>query len=282
MQTKRNLIIQASNQCPCYCPGCYNFPAERRLSTPRLLQFIRAYQAEFGIKKVTISGGDPLFREDLVTILDFLIQSNLSVSLDTVGSTLLNQAHNKALMHALKRIACLGLPLDGLTTSTIQLFRHGINYEESIDAIQFAALQHIPLCINTVVHLGNICEIFPMVSVIEPIQQIFKWQLFQYMPIGPGGSSHRASFAISQSQFDALSDQLHQVSVRSSLQIQPKSLRCRKNQYLLLGYDGILWIPRQTSTSEWDVQQDENERRIIIGSVTEKDIIRRIKDVVKI
>lgn len=218
-------------------------------------------------------------RKDIGYIIDTLLRNGLTVSLDGIGTTLLRHSHDQELIDVLRKINCLGLPLDGMCTSTIELFRHGISYEQSVDAIRFADANQIPICINTVVHRKNIHEILAMRPLIASIPHIKKWQLFQYMPIGPGGYQHRAFFEIERSEFDALAEPLLRNGCREDLHIEMKSLDGRKNKYLLLGSDGLLWIPQQTHENQWDSDRDENDGRVTIGTVEQADIFQRIKEV---
>lgn len=67
----RNLIVQASNQCPCFCPGCYNhFSDNEEAPTADVIRFIHEYRQHTGTHSLTISGGDPLLRPDIVNYLD--------------------------------------------------------------------------------------------------------------------------------------------------------------------------------------------------------------------
>lgn len=278
MKQNRSLIVQVSNRCPCYCPGCYNITSKCEISSHDLIAFVKKYCQIFNASKITLSGGDPLLRNDIEDILEELLNSGIRISIDTVGVTLMKRCRDSSLISVLGRVDYLGLPLDGISDDTICEFRRGLTYSEAIQAIEFSVLNKISVCVNTVVHAKNINEIGHMASLIARNSGIKKWQLFQYMPIGPGGSAHKEYYSIHSEQFENIKGEIMR-TISFDSKVEFKSLRSRKNQYLLIGSDGLVWIPQQTSTAEWNDVYDSNERRLVIGSIYDEDIFEKINEV---
>ncbi|MCR4889195.1 MAG: radical SAM protein [Ruminococcus sp.] len=276
-QYERSLIVQVCNRCPCHCPGCYNIPSKTEIRTSAILRFLEQYKTEFNANKITLSGGDPFLKDDLSFIIDELFTQGWNISLDGIGSTLLKRKGETKLLSSLKKIRFLGLPLDGVNDTTIQLFRNGVHFEECVESIRFASSVEIPICINTVVHAKNIYEIAGIFHVINQIECVKKWQLFQYMAIGPGGISNKKFFSVTEEQFLMIENYCNSIK-ESHIIIEPKSVTHRKNKYLLIGSDGVLWYPNQTLSSEWQTTEDENDQRVILGSIEDRYIIKKIKE----
>jgi len=63
MKKNPRLIITAGK-------GCYQFFGCNLVSTDILLDFIKRYKEKFNLNKITLAGGDPLARNDIVYLLE--------------------------------------------------------------------------------------------------------------------------------------------------------------------------------------------------------------------
>lgn len=260
----KSLIIQCNNSCPCLCPGCYNFFSGGQISCEDIDRFVSEYKEKFGLFKVTLSGGDPLLRKDLTILIDKICDRNISITIDTVGTVFLNKLDNKLLL-SLNKISYLGLPIDGIKDETIQQFRHNTTFEQCIKIIERSQRIAPAICINTVVHSKNLNEILEIATVVNNYPSILKWQLFQFMPIGPGGFANKSRYSIGNTVFEELERTLKGMMFRDSLQVECKSIENRRNKYLILGSDGVLWLPQM------------GPNRKIVGNVSENNIFDRLK-----
>ena len=274
---KRSLIVQASNNCPCFCPGCYNFFSEAEISTTEIIKFLIDYRNYFGVSKITISGGDPLLRKDIISMLDSLLNEKFDITVDTVGLSILQ--YDKALYDCLRRISVFGVPLDGICSDTIGCFRKWVPFEDAENVIRTACLINSNVCINTVLHKKNIHELCSMANVVNSFPNVTKWQLFQYMPIVTRGVSEAKYYSISDNTFDMCIQTIESFRFPRKIKIDFKSLSSRKNRYIMLATDGMLWYPKQSSGKKW-MAEDSNSERIVIGSISEKNILKKLEGVV--
>lgn len=276
----KSLIIQASNRCPCCCPGCYNHFADAEdISTEQIVRFAVGYIHRFETKKVTISGGDPLMRKDIIRLLDDLMSLGIDISVDTVG---LSIVHDRILTDVLKRASVVGLPLDGMTDKTLNTFRPGLQILKLLQVIRIASENGLRICINTVVHAQNAHEISLIAQFVNKTEGVKKWQLFQYMPIGPRGSENAAQYMISNQEFQTVCEQIYQLPFRADVSIECKSMSCRRNRYLLLGADGTVWHPKQTFGDTWETKNEQNSQRVVIGHINDERILDKIAEVIEI
>lgn len=276
----KSLVIQASNRCPCYCPGCYNHFSKVEISTEQILTFALKYKGFFNTKKITLSGGDPLLRNDIVRLIDGLLDMQIEVSVDTVGLELLKR--NSELIRVLKKVNMLGVPLDGITDSTLDSFRKGLFIAETKQVIDVAKNCSMKICINTVVHSKNIHEIIEIAEYIKTVGCVEKWQLFQYMPIGPRGVQNARVYSIPDEKFKSIEKDIVSYIFNNQIKIECKSLASRKNKYIMLGADGFIWYPRQTDKESWDFKNDSNADRIIVGHINNERVFDKLLGVVEI
>ena len=87
------------------------------------------------------------------------------------------------------------------------------------------------------------------------------------MPIGPRGFKNRMKYAIGDDTFHDLVDSISKLDFRASLAVDFKSIEAREDKYLILGADGLLWLPQN------------GPDRVILGSIYDQNIIGGIKRV---
>ena len=87
-----HLNLLGSQSCFIHCKGCYNFSREEKkgktVSTEKIISFLQ-FVYNTGCRKVTLCGGDPLTRKDIVDLLEKIKSIGFKISLDTVGIQLL-------------------------------------------------------------------------------------------------------------------------------------------------------------------------------------------------
>ncbi|WP_028546745.1 radical SAM protein [Paenibacillus taiwanensis] len=278
----RSVQLSGGNKCFVRCPGCYNFFSNKDYLTKDLLHFLFELKERTGIPKITMAGGEPLARWDMPYILRNLKKMGYRINLDTVGLSLIkdveigtNKIVNKIsaedIVHS---VDIIGIPFDGSTDYIINHFRRNLKVNEIIRILEELSLKGANLCINTVVHKNNIDDIINIFNLIKGYQNIKKWQLFQFMPIGPGGYKNRLKYELSDEDFNSLEKILTSFN-NTSIEIQLKSRLNRKNKYLLIDGEGIVWVPQQNNHDYW-LSEDENNERILLGNIAEKDAVNSI------
>jgi MoaA/NifB/PqqE/SkfB family radical SAM enzyme len=289
-----SINISAARACFVRCDGCYNhFGKAPEVRTDTILEFL-ALGHRAGIKNVTLCGGDPLARRDIIHLITEIKALGFRVSLDTVGTALLGAAqtmffgrHHVAKVEpdSLARLVDLiGIPLDGPDNETVALFRIGrVNlFDQLIDTLEILTSAKAAICINTVVHRFNLYELTELVATITRFPSIVKWQLFQFSPIGPLGYHNRQKFRITTEEFVAAVSTARGSAISGGFPgvIEEKTSSRRKYQYLLVDTDGAAWMPRQSSSEEWDELADATDQRIVLGNINNRGDHERILQVV--
>ena len=89
-----SFVFEVTQRCNHDCPHCYNawknpvdYPAGE-LSTDETLAMAGKLLGETGASLVTVTGGEPMLRADIVEIVDFLVDCGVTVNLISNGSLL--------------------------------------------------------------------------------------------------------------------------------------------------------------------------------------------------
>lgn len=270
---KTSLIVSAGRRCFMACKGCYQNFGTTLLETSELVRFVSEFKSRYNLRKITLSGGDPLTRKDIILLIDTLAGLGLSISMDTTGLPIIGK--QKIVFHgdgyvsqinaaSLENVDMLGIPLDGHNTEVINKFRSNITLEDTKKILAKLDLTNISVCINTVVNLNNFLHLQEIYEIIKKFNCVKKWQLFQYSPIGEIAYRNRKKFEITNEMFDFSTRIV--MKNRDAITIEPKSNSFRKRKYILVNSDGQVWTPMYSKGDDF-TKADEGTGKIIFGYV---------------
>lgn len=279
-----HLNIFVSQRCFLYCKGCYSHSREEKcgemLETNKILDFLK-YANKKGIKKLTICGGDPLTRPDILELLKQIKKIGYYISLDTLGTSILKDVKmNSKLMvpqtdaKELARVVdMIGIPIDGSTNEIFSMFRptKGEIVNQQIDICNQLHKYGADICINTVLHKGNADDIFSIAKIINSLEYIKKWQIFEYEPFGKYGKLNRDLFEIKEEKFLEIKSKIE--AEYKDARIQFKNSKLRNKLYILIDNSGDAYISSNCNLKR-------NNRRIVGNIKEEKDwpkIVRYLK-----
>ncbi len=277
-----HLNIFVSQSCFLHCKGCYSFSREeekgQKIPTNILIDFLQFVYDE-GVRKITLCGGDPLTRCDIIALLEKMKEIGFCISMDTVGSAIIKDvAIGKHLIvkqvnaeKIAKLVDMIGIPIDGSTNEIFKRFR-----QTRADLIneQLAICQELNkyganICINTVAHKGNLENAYELAKLVKSLV-VSEWQIFQYEPLGKFGLMNKDIFEITDKQFSDFQSTVLEVFDNDISKLQFKASHNRKNAYMLIDNSGNAWIPssENMSTSKFSYILNDN---VIIGNITNID-----------
>ena len=126
MRDRLSINISVARSCFVRCNGCYNHfgQSDKLVNTSTIIEFLKYAQSK-GITKVTICGGDPLSRPDIISLLEEIKRLGFFINLDTVGTSIIGNVQtvffgqNDIPKIDSKKLASLidliGIPVDGST-----------------------------------------------------------------------------------------------------------------------------------------------------------------------
>ncbi|MCK9923341.1 radical SAM protein [Frankia sp. AgPm24] len=281
---RRSIILTAGNSCFVACPGCYNNFARTLLATPVVHRFAELLHRELGVTKITVGGGDPLTRPDIEDLVSGLREIGLTIHLDTVGTAFLRDAEIRFMGQGtvrrvdieslIRSVDQIGIPLDGSTDDVARRFRRFGSVADQLAILDLMDSVDATVCVNTVVHQGNIDDLESIAEQVECHPAVRRWQLFQFMPSGPLGSRQAASLSVSPADFERAVSTLD--AALPEITVSVKSNSDRKNSYLLIDGAGTLWSPRQQSTPHWS-SDDESPDREVHGWIGDIEVIEVLR-----
>lgn len=270
-----HLNIFVSPKCFCYCSGCYSLSRQEScknpLSSKIIVKFLK-YAFANGIYKVTLCGGDPLTRNDILSLLKKIKKIGFYISIDTMGTTIVRNA--KIGNYTFKKIDVdklveyvdmIGIPIDGTDDKTINYFRNSFTgvYNEQLLICDVLHSKGANLCINTVLNKGNVNEIEKLTVLINNLQYIKKWQFFEFVPSGIVALANRSKFELDKGEFSKCQSYIIDNCTNENLKLEFKTISSRNSLYMLIDNSGYAWIFSENNNKK-------NDRKII-GNIKNKN-----------
>jgi len=175
------VTTRCNNKCPvCLIPFC------RELKDPSLndIKILIDKLVEVGLKKICITGGEPIMRNDIDEILRYIYGKGVKIYLFTNGHFLLKKYDSIA-----PYLGWLSLSLDGVEPLTVQKIKRDKIQPKIIGNILEFFNRNTPsfgVTINTIVSKQNIYEISKIGEFLTKRKYIpDQWRLIQYLYWGP-------------------------------------------------------------------------------------------------
>lgn len=142
-----------TNRCNSRCSYCntYNTPSEE-MTTREIFQMIDEF-SDLGIRRIGFTGGEPLLREDMGSIVSYAHQKGITTTLFSNGALVPKK------IDGLKHLDLLLLSLDGPPEihDTVRGMKGSFNHVQN--AIRAAHETQLPVWINAVITKGNVSQL---------------------------------------------------------------------------------------------------------------------------
>jgi cyclic pyranopterin phosphate synthase len=196
-----SLRVSVTDRCQLRCSYCMppaGIPACRHediLSYEEITRFAQYLQAEFGLGKVRITGGDPLVRKEVSRLVRMLSGLRIPDLAMTTNGQLLEE-HAQALKEAgLKRV---NVSLDSLVPETFRRLSGGGSLDKSLRGIEAARRAGLcPVKLNMVVLRGvNDGEVRDLAAFA--LEHDCDVRFLELMPLGVAAENHAGQFVSSE------------------------------------------------------------------------------------
>jgi pyruvate-formate lyase-activating enzyme len=273
------LNLAVARSCFVQCRGCYNhFSDESELVSADVVRaFLDYCNRQSRVAGVTLCGGDPLSRSDIISLVSGITELGIPVKLDTVGTSFLGPSKLRFFgsgsvpktdpAELLPLLNWIGIPLDGWSQESVTRFRKGRPrlFEETLEVLHIVSRFDTPVGVNTVVHQGNVDDLDKVGAVLASFR-VAEWQLFEYRPSGPLSFRNREQFMLPAGRFDKVATAF---SGRRSDELGP-ALVTAKSAYevlpsrLVVDSAGLAW-----SHLKWmePPASDPGPRRVVVGNI---------------
>jgi len=187
----RDLRISVTDRCNFRCTYCmpkeifgddYRFLPQRELLTFEEIAMVAELFASLGVKKIRLTGGEPLLRTDLPSLVKRLVNIDGIEDIGLTTNGLLLEKYAEPLLAAgLRRV---NVSLDALDSQLFgQINGRGIESSRILDNIEHARQVGLQVKVNMVVEKGlNEQEILPMAAYFK--ERGIKLCFIEFMDVG--------------------------------------------------------------------------------------------------
>ncbi|MFC7139817.1 TIGR04053 family radical SAM/SPASM domain-containing protein [Halosimplex aquaticum] len=182
------LIWEVTQACDLACKHCRAEAQPRRhpdeLTTEEGKQLLDEARRFGDGQLVVLSGGDPLYRDDTLELVEYGVDRGLRMTLTPSGTTSLTADRIQALANAgLRRMA---LSIDGGSAETHDAFRKETgSFEQTVTAARAAREAGLPLQVNTTVCAETVDELPEIRELVADLGAVL-WSVFFLVPVGRG------------------------------------------------------------------------------------------------
>lgn len=156
----------ATYNCNLHCPYCEasaGKAAENELTTFEVEHLIDGL-VNMGVKRLLISGGEPLLRPDLIEIMEYASQRHLKLGLVTNGF-LVEDRWNE--LQQFKYFLYF-TSIDGIPEYSTRMRGNKEAFERAMKGLELFDRLRVPIrMVNTVVHPGNINQLGSLLEILE-------------------------------------------------------------------------------------------------------------------
>ncbi|HPZ09167.1 MAG TPA: radical SAM protein [Candidatus Eremiobacteraeota bacterium] len=181
--------LQVTKECPLTCVHCFSDsgkPLDKELTTKEIINLINEMSG-IGTCELSIGGGEPFCRSDLLEIIKYANKMGINTSLST-NAVLINKKISQKLNELkLKR---LNVSFDGVSQKTYEFLRGKNTYKKALRGIKFLKeYSSLPSYIHVTLVKQNISELPGLIRLAENLN--FEGIQFDYaLPIGRASDSN--------------------------------------------------------------------------------------------
>jgi pyrroloquinoline quinone biosynthesis protein E len=163
------LIAELTYRCPLRCPYCSN-PLDyaghgNELDTDTWLRVFQEAET-LGVVQLNLTGGEPLLRDDLETLIEKASRLELYTNLITSGIPLT--------FERLSRLTALGLrsvqvSIQSTKSAESDRIAGAPSFHRKLEVMQWVVSLELPLTLNVVLHRDNIDEVEELIALAERV-----------------------------------------------------------------------------------------------------------------
>ena len=211
----RQCVYEATLGCNLRCRHCGSSAGKRReneLSTGEAADLF-GQLAQLGCEKLTISGGEPMLRQDWPKLIESAAKTGMRVGMITNALSFDEEAARCAKANGLRAV---GFSLDGKRDSHDRIRGKVGHYERIRRAMRVAAKVELPFAIVTFVNRANLSQLDDLYGLIRD-QGAFAWQI--QLGANMGNMKNNQDLLIDKRQLPAFHAKLAELIRRDTLRI---------------------------------------------------------------
>lgn len=212
-----------------------------------------------GVKKVILSGGEPLCSNDLIEVLEYMHKKGLEVVLHTNG-LLINKTVARKVAPNISRIS---LTMDAIDKQIqLEIRKSSKITSHTIELITWFHDLNVPVNVKTLVTRVNQKEIGKIGKVLDGLP-IAYWSLLEFVPINRG-RKNKERFMLEPDEFDMICTSIKKIN--PLLEIKIRKYANPKNKYCFITPNGDVYTNGKTEDA-------------IIGNIKNNNLITLINKI---
>lgn len=160
MNTPRSVDLEITNRCNLRCKYCGFFTSAsdvgQDLPKEEWLKFFEELN-RCAVIKVTISGGEPFCREDLMELIEGIVRSRMRFNILSNGTLITDEM--AAFLASTGRCNGVQVSIDGSTSITHDAFRGKGNFLKAMEGIQVLQKYHLLVPVRVTIHRRNVRDL---------------------------------------------------------------------------------------------------------------------------
>ena len=205
-----------THPCNLRCPHCYDtskFP-RTDLSTEQALTVIDRL-AEIGINFVVFSGGEPLLRRDLFTLMEYCRERFVEIGMRSNGTLITSKVANQL---AELELSVAGISLDGATAQSHDQIRGQGSFQRTMMGIKELVNADIRVNIEVVLSRRNVYEALACVQLAEDLGA----EEINFSALAPQGLAQELNHAIlDHNGWQEITNTLSHASLTAKVVVSP-------------------------------------------------------------
>jgi radical SAM protein with 4Fe4S-binding SPASM domain len=181
------MVWLSTNACNARCLHCSSASAKRtadELTTAEICRLLREL-AEFGVLDLAVSGGEPLVRSDIFTVLECAVQSGLSVGVGSNGSTVTPERTRRLRDLGLSRIQ---FSLDGPKECHDRIRVWPGLYDKVLTAIELSSAIGLRVHVCCTICRLNVHALEELAAIVAD-RGVLRLNLSRFVPTGRGSQA---------------------------------------------------------------------------------------------
>lgn len=188
-----------------HCGSSCDFVDPDELTTEEALEVVRQMK-EAGLKEITLSGGEPTTRKDILTISKALSDANINISWLSNGWLFNQELLDKAYLAGVKNI---GMSLDGLEQTHDNIRCEG-SFQRVMATLDLLGETEIFSNINTTINKKNLGELRDIATLLQK-KRVQSWQLQIGLPMGNLKKNEKELLLAPEDMIEII-ESLHEIS----------------------------------------------------------------------
>jgi SynChlorMet cassette radical SAM/SPASM protein ScmE len=160
MKTPKSLDLSITNRCNLRCKYCSHFSSagdvNKDLPKEEWLKFFEELNRN-AVMNVTLSGGEPFFREDIKELVDSIVRNRMRFSVLSNGTLITEDI--SAFLSSTGRCDSVQVSIDGSIPTTHDACRGKGNFVRAMEGIKNLRKHGVPVTVRVTIHRHNIIDL---------------------------------------------------------------------------------------------------------------------------